>query len=258
MRVFAPNHPKIVKRDDKIATIVASHKNNQVLKRCLEGVKKHVGDDLFVMADGASWSQFERAPFPRVRGYSHGLPRAPYRNLTLALRAAVQRWAGSFDWVLYCEYDVVFRNDNYRSDLLPRASCVGFDHRLEEMNIPLIDSMFGKKLTEYHYLIGACVFHRMTYLERLEEINFFERFLNVTEFLPPITFPGYEGYDLGEHLYPTLASEYGDVVGLTHWMPWANTWDGNKAKYAVRWKPEVEESEIHAGLTSIVHPMKEL
>jgi hypothetical protein len=168
------------------------------------------------------------------------------------------------DWYCYTEYDTLFADDSFKEDLRAAGKrnvwCMGTNHRVGNFQFPMIERMLNIKLKESHYLLGCCVFFHSKFMKKLKKVQFFEKFLNWTnEFRPPY-FPGYDeqgGYDISEHLYPTLASHFGgEVEQLSSWSDHLGTWErGNFLKYPIRWKPELE-AEYPLLNATIMHPVK--
>jgi hypothetical protein len=244
----------------KIAVLLSAHQDTEIVLDTIESIKKYVSDDILLICDGARWSSWgEKAPLPvyKMSGFFHNYSRAPYRNITFGLYHVLKLFK-EIDWVCYTEYDTVFASDAFKEDLEEAAKegvwCLGNDVRSGDFKFPLLENMIKSKISGSRYLLGCCVFYHIDFLRKLEELNFFEKFLYLTNDFTKGFFPGYEeqwGYDLAEHLYPTLAHHYGGGVrGMACWS--GNRWTGSE-RFKMRWKPEIEEDCLSA---SIFHPLK--
>src|SRR5690606_34482325 len=97
--------------------------------------------------------------------------------------------------------------------------CVGIDERTSFEELPLLEAFMKTNFKEIKYLLGCCVFHNGEFIRHLADLDFFERFLFLTNPFSKGFFPGFAGYDFGEHLYPTLASHFGGKIkSLAHWQ----------------------------------------
>ena len=89
----------------------------------------------------------------------------------------------------------------------------------------------------------------------LDKMKFFYNFLNLTNTFSDGFMPDYTGYDVSEHLYPTLARQFGGAVGvLSAWDIWK--WHGNHKMYPIRWRPELEMEKDIFPETTLCHPVK--
>jgi hypothetical protein len=183
--------------------------------------------------------------------------------VTLGLKEAANLWP-DVDWYCYLEYDCLVGSNQFEKDLAIAESmgvwCLGNDHRVGNYKFPLLEAMLKTQFKESHYLLGCCVFYKQEFIKKLKEINFFERFLYLTNDFSQGYFPGYEeqgGYDLTEHLYPTLASHFGGKVAqFAAWSRKEGKWaGGNFGKYPFRFQPELHPEE-HYPEAVIMHPLK--
>ncbi|RDJ35110.1 MAG: hypothetical protein DWQ19_09760 [Crenarchaeota archaeon] len=247
----------------KIATILNAHGKTDLVLDTIDSIKLFAGDDVLVVVDGAhweDWGQDVKIPAYKIKGFKHNYARAPYRNLTLGLNQASQLFEA--DWYAYCEYDVLFTSEYFKKALsrLPKdVWCVGNDHRVGNFKFPFLEKIIDSKLGDSHYLLGCCVFYKKEFLNKLREVDFFDRFLLYTNEFEKGFFPGYEeqnGYDFGEHLFPTLANHYGGKIAqLANWHQIFEHWLGDFKHYPMRWKPELTWRENFAE-ASIMHPVK--
>lgn len=245
-----------------IATILNVHGDTPTVLDTIDAVKTYVGQDVLVVADGATWESWGKdvkLPVHKIQGFVHGYPKAPYRNLTLGLKAAVETFPEA-DWYCYSEFDVLFTSDKFKQDLYHAAQnnvwCIGNDLRHYSMDLPYLDRIVGEKVINYRYLLGCCVFHQGTFLRKLNNIGFFDKFLMMTNEFIEGHFPNFKEYDFGEHLYPTLAAHFGgQVAQFAVWNQCLEQWNGFFKKYPMRWQPEIGWDDNFDG-ASILHPVK--
>jgi hypothetical protein len=195
----------------------------------------------------------------------HDWPKGSYRNDVYGLFNLYRLWP-KMDWYCHCEYDVLFTSSDFKEDLL-RASehgiwMLGNDYREENYQFPLLESMLKTKFSGSKYLLGCCVFYNGEFVRRMMEINFFERFLNLTNGFANGFFPNYEeqgGFSLTEHLFPTMAHHLGGKIKeLANWRfdkSQGYKWDGNYKRYPMRFRPELAEKENFPE-ASVMHPLK--
>jgi len=242
----------------KIATLLNAHGNTPLVLDTLSAIKMYVGDDILTLVDGCSWDWAEKISLPchKVKGFNHGYPKGPYRNLTLGLKLIYDLFEA--DWYCYCEPDVLFISSKFKEDLKD-AWCIGADYRNGQYKFPYLEKMFNIELKDSHYLLGCCVFYHRDFLTKLKEIEFFDIFLASTQQFSKGYFPDYEeqgGYDFGEHLFPTLATHFGgNIKELSKWHPIFCHWQGNFKQYPLRWQPELDWEDNFAE-ASIMHPVK--
>ena len=250
----------------KIAVTLNAHGNTELVLDTILSIKKHVTEDILVIVDGAkweSWGKITELPVHKICGFYHNYPKSPYRNITFGLMNTAKLFPDA-DWYCYTEYDTLFAADSFKEDLElgknENVWLIGNDLRFGNMHFPLIERMLRTSFKNSRYLLGCCLFYNSEFIRLLENMNFFERFLWLTNDFSHGFFPGYEeqgGYDLVEHLYPTLADHFGGKVkGMAYWED--NVWHGNQ-RYAMRWKPELkpEEMSLSSG-AAIFHPIKTL
>lgn len=246
----------------KIAAVLGVHANTEIVEDTLDSIRTWVTDKVLVVVDRATWEdwgQYLEIPAYKMSGFYHNVPIASYRNYTLGLMKAYELWPDA-DWYVHTEYDTLFASNAFKDDLrrFPTAWVLGFDYRDQEFKFPLLESMMKEKINGCYYFIGCCQFYNKEFMQKLASINFFERFLNLTNGLQRRrtdeldVFPGYNGFCLLEHLYPTLAHHYGgELVELAN----INRRIGNYRRYPVRFRPEVSIRENFAA-ASIIHPVK--
>lgn len=247
----------------KITAIINTHGNPEVTHDTVESVKHYMTDDILMLVEGSAWDVFntDDAQVALLKGFNHSYYKAPYRNVALSLLAASQHWPNA-DWFCYMEYDCLIGSKSFKDDLLVADKsniwCIGNDFRdNQKEKMPLVEAMLQEKFDEIFYMLGACVFLNSRFMKRATELKFFERFLYYTNDFTNDFFPEYSGWDITEHLLPTLAKHWGgEVQQFARWSKPLNCWaDGNYEKYPIRWRPDLEEQECISA--AIMHPIKE-
>ena len=246
----------------KIAAVLNVHSDPELAVDTLDSIFDHMTENVLVVVDGASWDQFKDIPLPaeKMSGFRHGVPKSPYRNVALGLYMLTERHP-DMDWYCYCEEDVLFTSPRFRYNLKLAEQMdvwmLGSDGHVDDKEMKLVESLVGGKLTGCYYLLGCCQFFHKKFINKLKEINFFERFLNLTNEFPAGYFPNYEGYDISEHLYPTLARYFGGNIGVfATWDGEEKRWHGSHEYYPIRWKPELDPETENFPKASIMHPLK--
>jgi hypothetical protein len=159
------------------------------------------------------------------------------------------------------EYDCLVASPNFVSDLEKATAdgvwLLGTDlRRNQKERFPLVNDLLKAQLSDVSYLLGACLFYRGDFIRKGIELGFWEKSLYYTNDFCQGFFPGFEGYDLIEHMMPTLAEHWGGK--LAQLSSWGNgQWHGNFCKYPIRWQPELNAEEV-AVEASILHPLKSL
>ena len=244
-----------------LALVLGVHGNSDVVFDTIDAIRTYVTQDILVIVDGMAWDWATEISFPayKMEGFVHGCHKSPYRNVALGLNQAFKMWPNA-DWYCYCEYDVLFTSDKFKSDLEDAGNqggwCIGNCLRTEKRQFPLLEKITGLEFEIAKYLLGCCVFYKVDLFHKLAEIDFFDRFLWYTNPFQKGFFPcDKDVYDPGEYIYPTIANYFGGKVGqFASWDETANTWYGSYEKYPMRWKPEISEISTHA---SIIHPSKD-
>lgn len=216
-----------------------------------------------MLVEGSAWDVFntDDAQVALLKGFNHGYYKAPYRNVALSLLGVTQHWPDA-DWYCYMEYDCLIGSESFKDDLLiadkSNVWCIGNDLRTNQKEkMPLVEAMLKEKFNETLYMLGACVFLNKRFIKRAVELNFFEKFLYCTNDFSNGFFPGYDGWDVSEHLLPTLAKHWGgEVQQFARWSKKLNCWaEGNYKKYPIRWRPDLFEHECKNA--AIMHPVKD-
>lgn len=241
-----------------IATVISTHNDVECTLDTVESVKMFVGDRIMLMVDGACWPKWQsiRTDAYKVKGFLHGVSKSPYRNMALSLQQAWELWKKDISWLCYTEYDVLFASSRFAHNLKMAEEknvwMLGNDGHVDDKQVPFIEALVKDKFQSIYYLLGCCQFFHRKFLEKLEEINFFEKFLSLTNQFSPGKFPSYNGYDISEHLYPTLCRHFGGAIGV--FATWDHgEWHGAYRYFPMRWRiPITEDFEV----ASIIHPTK--
>jgi hypothetical protein len=243
----------------EIAAILNGHCSDLILDT-LESISLFMTDNILVVIDGESYWKFSDIEMPchKIEGFKHGVNRAPYRNVALGLMTVIEKWPNA-DWYCYCEQDVLFGSDRFKHNLRMADEkniwMLGSDGHVDDTAMKLVESLLGEKMTNGYYLLGCCQFFSKKFIDNLLRINFFERFLTMTNGFSKGHIPGYSGYDISEHMYPTLARHLGGNIGVfATWFE--NEWHGPHEYYPVRWKPELDPETENFDNPSILHPLK--
>jgi hypothetical protein len=243
----------------KIATVLNVHADPKTIIDTCQSIFAHVGQNVLLLVNGSAWETLKDIDLPvcKVHGFNHNKPKSPYRNVALGLKMAQEQWPDA-DWFCYTEYDVLFASSRFRANLEmaeeKKVWMLGNGGRVDEVSLPLVEAMLGEKFRSVYYLLGCCQFFHKDFIAKLVEIDFFDRFLFLTNEFPDGFFPAYTGYDISEHLYPTLCRHFGGNVGVFATWDDQEKWHGSYQYFPMRWKPELDEIYEDA---SILHPVKE-
>lgn len=247
----------------KIACVLNSHGNTDITADTIDALRTYVTKDILMIVDGATWNSWGKnvdLPVLKLEGLYHKYHKGCYKNMVYGIQAAAELWNNEVDYLLYVEADVLFTSDKFKEDLIKFKEqaiwCIGNAGRVETTPIPFLDNILGFNCQAYCYLLGCCLFLDSFFIKKLQAINFFNRFLSMTNSLDKDFFPTFKGYDIGEFLFPTLAVHLG---GKFHHFASYNAplghWVGDFKKYPMRWQPEIRMEEIYPE-TCIIHPSK--
>lgn len=262
----------------KIVAVLNAHENSPVFKDTLESIRHYLTEDVLVVVDGKNWNQFksdDSIPAFKLEGFHHGekypMYADKYRNTCLGMMKAWEMWGYSANWYFYLEYDALVGPGPIREHL-NESEALGFwllgsDYRQNKGFIPFLED-FQKHKLSLHYLIGCCLFFSRDFMKALHEDNFFDRFLNFTNFrCGPINIVDGFGkshpvYDFGEFLYPTLAVHYGGAIKeISCWKAGdedddgSGVWYGDCEHYPIRFRPDLTEAPFPQAC--VMHPMKD-
>lgn len=238
-----------------IAVILNAHENSLLVQDTIESIKTNVSDKILMITDYLAWDWAEsfKTDVLKMRTHPHGPVPGPYRNIIMGLQQAAETW--DCDWYCYTEYDVLFGSDKFKETLNKNQDvwCLGNDLRSYNLKLSLLEYIVKEKINETKYLLGCCVFLHRNFIKKLQEIDFFDRFLFFTNPFRKGFFPQFKGYDFTEHLLPTLANQWGTVKQFAVWDDSLNMWYGDFKKFPMRWKPTIGSGYEDA---SIIHPVK--
>ena len=247
----------------KIATVLNVHADPKCIIDTLDSIFTYMTEDVIVVVDGAKWADFKDVDLPvtTLSGFRHGCFKAPYRNVALGLKSVTEMYP-THDWYCYIEYDALVASSRFKENLKMADEkdvwMLGNDGHVDDKEMPLIESLVGGKFKSIYYLIGCCQFFGKKFIDKLRGINFFERFLHLTNDFSAGYFPKYEGYDISEHMYPTLCRHFGGNVGVFATYDYGkHDWHGAYEYFPIRWKPELDPESDSFPHASIMHPLKE-
>jgi hypothetical protein len=244
-----------------ISCILNAHSQPELIRDTLDSIFTFVTKKTLILIDGASWANFKNEHFdaPKIEGFYHNKPKSPYRNVALGLSVLSETFPES-DWYCYCEPDVLFASERFKANLKMADEAgvwmLGNDGRISEEPLPLIQALIQEKFKSSYYLIGCCLFFNKKFIKKLLEINFFERFLTLTNSFESGYFPLYSGYDLSEHLYPTLCRHFGGNIGVFATYDHEGNWHGSYEYFPMRFCPEINHEIENFDNPSILHPIK--
>ena len=245
----------------KIATVLNVHADPATIIDTCDSIFRHVSDNVLIVVDGCSWDAFRDFSYPvkKICGFRHKCAKSPYRNVALGMSSLIDEYPDC-DWYCYTEYDTIFGSDRFKKNLESADEMdvwmLGFDGHVDDKSMPLVESLVGGKFTSIYYMIGCCQFFSRKFIDKLREIDFFHRFLHLTNEFSAGYFPEYSGYDISEHMYPTLCRHFGGNVGVLSSYDYdKKEWHGAYEYYPIRWKPDLESDELFHN-SSILHPLK--
>lgn len=261
----------------EIITILSAHKDTELVQNTINSIIEHVGNNVLTVIDGAAWNNWGKdaeLTTHKLQGFYHNHTSSPYKNVALGLMTAAKEYNNA-DWFCYTEYDTYFVSNLFKNSLSlldDNIWCAGNDLRsatgpfVSNYRMPTninwlepINKLANVKIKYNKYLLGCCVFYRSELIYHLNDINFFEKFINFTHVFEKGYFPGYKeygGYDLSEHLYPTITHALGKKnYQFAKWN--GKSWSGNYKNFTMRWQPEILESELYKE-ASIFHPIKSI
>jgi len=246
----------------KIATVLNAHAEPNTIIDTLESIFTYMTEDVIVVVDGAKWDDFKDVDIPATKmcGFRHGCKKAPYRNVALGLKSLTDTYLDA-DWYCYIEYDALVTSSRFKENLKMADEkgiwMLGNDGHVDDKDMPIIESLAGGNFKSIYYLIGCCQFFNKKFIDKLREINFFDRFLHLTNDFETGYFPKYEGYDISEHMYPTLCRHFGGNIGVFATYDYVKEeWHGSSEYFPIRWKPDLD-SESEFPNASIMHPLKD-
>jgi len=245
----------------KVCAVINAHDASRTIIDTIDSIFCYMTKNVLVVVDGAN-KEFDSIKLPvcKLQGFRHDFRKSPYRNVALGLKTAYEIWPES-DWFCYSEYDCLWGSDQILKNLSTAREqgvwMLGNDGHVENREIPLVDALIKAKLSRGYYLLGACQFFSKRYMDELNEISFFEKFIALTNHFPDGYMPGYSGYDISEHLYPTLARQFGGSVGVFATYDRKGKWHGHHKVFPIRFRPELDPETENFPEASIMHPLKD-
>jgi hypothetical protein len=247
----------------KIAAIVSVHDKQDVSLDTLNSVSYHMTDKVLLLVDGEYWNMWRSIDLPahKLCGFNHGSLKSPYRNILLGLMSAYKYWGNEVDWFTYIEYDCLIGSAGFKKELIETDGiwCLGSSFRKNQtMNLSFVEKMINGKFEEIVYLVSACMFYHKSFLQKMLESGFFDKFLFYTNEFKKGYLPFYDGFDLTGHLLPTMVKYFGGgIKELSFYSEEMNVWGGNYRRYPIRYRPEINNIEPFLN-SSIIHPIKEI
>jgi len=245
----------------KLAVVLNIHDKLDVVRDTIDSIRTFATNKIITIIDGAFWPKLKDEPLEaaKVEGFYHNVHKAPYRNVALGLQTLTDTYSDA-DWYCYTEYDALFASERFKKNLQiaeqKNVWMMGNDGQVSNEELPLIQAMFKKKFKSSYYLLGSCLFFHKKFITELRGIDFFNRFLNLTNSFKDGFFPYYRGYDLSEHLYPTICRHMGGNIGVFAHYDYDGKWHGAYQYFPVRWRPEIDPEKENFPDPSIIHPLK--
>lgn len=246
----------------KIAVVLNTYCSPDVILDDVAAIKTWVTQDVILVIDGAAWGEIGKIDYKvkTIKGFVHDYPKGPYRNATLGLMEAYSTYP-NMDWYCYCDWDTLFVSNEFLEDLRIAKKqgvwVIGNDINTEQYKFPLLEIMLKTEFDCAKYLLACCMFFSGDFIKHLHNMDFFNKFLNLTSDFKNGEFPDYDGFDFLEHLYPTLANHYrGKVSQFAFYCPKTQEWRGDYKKYPMRWKPELDFETENFKEACIMHPLK--
>ncbi|MHA1948289.1 MAG: hypothetical protein ACW99G_03475 [Candidatus Thorarchaeota archaeon] len=256
----------------KIAVALSAHNNTPLVLDAIDAVKRYVTEDILMIYDGASkeWGSTVKVPVCKMEGLVHGYHKAHYRNFALGLWETAKLFPDA-DWYCCIEPDVLFTSSGFMEELDASDDDVwglANDYRSndkypqQKIEFPLLEKIIGEKIKRVFSILGCCAFYRKEFIDKLIEIDLFNKVLWYSNSFKKGYFPSTNDkyvYDFGEFLYPTLIDHYGKKMKqLAYWDNDLRIWGGNFRKYPMRFKPEIDPIKEDYPESSILHPIKDV
>ena len=245
----------------ELALVLNVHNNPELVLDSVDAISTYATNNILLLVEKSGWKHFQDVPLKKVEGFAHKAPKSPYRNMALALKMVTETWPNS-DWYCYCESDVLFASSRFKFDLEKAEEhgvwMLGNDGRVDTTVMPLIESLMGSSFKSSYYLLGCCLFFHKNFINKLKEIDFLDRFLNLTNGFDGGDFPLYKGYDISEHMYSTICRHLGGKIGVFAHYDEYGKWHGSYQYFPVRWKPELDIEKDNFPQASVLHPLKNL
>lgn len=244
----------------KIAAVLNIHDYPEVVQDTLNSICTFMTDKIIVVVDGCCTSTFNKIELPAIKitGFPHKLPKSPHRNMALGLMTLYETFPNE-DWYCYTEWDALWGSDRFKQSLAladeQNIWMMGTNGHVDYVEMPLVESLVKSQFKSVYYLMGACQFFSRSFMTKLAELNFFERFLNLTNGFSRGHIPNYNGYDISEHMYPTMSRHFGGNIGVFSSYE-DGEWHGSYEYFPIRWKPDLDPVSENFPDASIMHPLK--
>ncbi len=251
----------------KLAAILNVHADAELIIDTLDSILTYMTDKILVVVDGISWDKFKDINIPayKIEGFRHGMPKAPFRNVALGLKTAQEQWQNE-DWYCYIEQDVLVTSERFKNSLKLAGEkdvwILGNNGHVDGFTIPIVDHILNEPVSKKnsYYLLGCCQFMSGDFLRKLvNEYDFFTKFLELTNGMDEGVMPGFGGYDVSEHMYPTLVRCFQKNVGVfASWDYKREFFHGHGQYFPMKWKPELHYLRDNFPEASLMHPLKDL
>ena len=253
----------------KLSVVVNCHENSLTLKDTLDSISCYLSKDILLVCDSYKKDEFKDIKnVYKIDGLIHNYSKSPYKNVALGLFNAYQIWNKNVDWYCYIEPDCLISKNNILQDLQQTDAWMCGNNlrsgKLSDKNIfidgkiAFIEKIINKTLDDnFYYMLGCCVFFKNEFLEKLVQLDFFNKFIFFTNSLYSGNYINYRGYDISEHLYPTLCYNLGGKIKEFANFDNINSPNGDYKKYYMRFRPELGLADFEICKNSyIMHPLK--
>jgi len=240
-----------------IAVLVNTHGNEATTNDTLDSIHSYITSKTLTIIDGKC-DQDLHLISPKIIGMPVANRQSPFKNAALGLSHLYNMYPDS-NWFGYMDYDCLV-GSSYILSTLDKAEqanlwVLGNDGRAEKRDLPMLDWILGEPIQCTYYMLGCCQFYHKKFLDKLYEIEFFDKFLTIMNCYDDDRVIGYNGYDLNEHMYPSLARHFGADVGVMA-SYFEGQWHGSYMYYPMRFRPCLT-MEDNFPTASILHPIKE-
>ena len=236
-----------------LAAIISVHNNPDLARDTIDSVRCWATKQIVLIVDKAGWDLYRDFQHPDTKvvcGVFHNANRSPYKNMAIGLKNAYELYPNA-KWYNYIEYDAIYTSDRFKLDLTAagNAAAVGFDYvfKGDSTDNWIVKQIFNRDV-ECHKLLGAVTYYSNSCIRSFIEYNFFEELFKITATFQSADFPNFSEYAVEEIIFPSAASQFGEVKNLGI---------GMSRRYAVRFGDFIHPNEITPE-TSIVHPTKGL
>lgn len=241
--------------EDQVAVCIASPHSLDTTIDTIERIKKHVTKNVICVYDMAGKHIFEDIKLndcPLIEGIYHGINYSAYRNQLIGLMNLKKMFPGK-KWYGHIEWDVMI-NGNILEDLdnaLPIDMMAGFSIKEYPTPWQYLSEKLGIWIGQTRYALGCLQFYHGNFLERLDQINFWEIVLKYGKVWTR-GYPDYKEYSVDEGLLPSVCMAFGGgCYELGNWDKRKNS-----ERYGIRYRPEWNYKSVPNHLIA-VHPVKQ-